>query len=73
MLAKQIITDQQGMPMGIFIPMQAWKSLTLQYPDIEETESDIQQWEKDFIDERLAMVQQHPERLKSVEMLLNTL
>jgi len=73
MLAKQVITDQQGMPMGVFIPMQAWKSLTLQYPDIEETESDIQQWEKDFIDERLAMVQQHPERLKSVEMLLNTL
>jgi len=73
LLAKQILTDQQGMPMGVFIPMQAWKSLTLQYPDIEEIDSDIPQWEKDFIDERLTMAQQHPERLKPVEMLLNTL
>ena len=73
MLAKQILTDQQGMPMGVFIPMQTWQNITLQYPDIEEIDSDIPQWEKDFIDKRLAMAQQHPERLKPIEMLLNTL
>jgi len=73
MLAKQIITDQQGIPMGVFIPMQAWKTLTIQYPDIEDIGYDIPQWEKDFIDERLAMAKQHPERLKPIETLLNIL
>jgi len=73
MLAKQVITDQQGIPMGVFIPMQAWKTLTLQYPDIENADSDIPQWEKDFIDKRLAMAEQHPERLRPIENLINAL
>ena len=73
MLDKQVLKDQQGMPMGVFIPMRAWKSLIFQYPDIETLNNDIPQWEKDFIDQRLDMAQRHPERLKSVEMLLETL
>ena len=43
MLAKQIITDQQGIPMGVFIPIQSWDSLILEYPDIERIDSDIPQ------------------------------
>jgi len=45
MLAKQVITDQQGMPMGVFIPMQAWEDLTFQFPEIEMGEA---QYEGDF-------------------------
>ena len=74
MLAKQVLKDQQGIPMGVFIPMQAWKNIILQYPDIESFDlEEIPQWEKDFIDKRLAMAQQHPERLQPVEMLLESL
>ena len=43
MLAKQIITDQQGIPMGVFIPIQSWDSLILEYPDIERIDSNIPQ------------------------------
>ena len=35
--------------------------------------TNIPQWEKDFIDERLTMVQQHPERLQPIEMLFEAL
>ena len=73
MLAKQVLNDLQGMPMGVFIPMQAWKNIILQYPEIEEFDINIPQWEKDFIDERLTMVQQYPERLQPIEMLFETL
>jgi len=69
MLEKQVLTDQKGMPMGIFIPMQTWNNIMFQYPDIETLDTDIPQWEKDFIDERLIMAQRHPERLHPVEML----
>ena len=57
MLVKQVLKDQQGIPMGVFIPMPTWKSLILQYPDIEVFNVDIPQWEKDFIDERLAKIE----------------
>ena len=73
MLERQILKDTQGMPMGVFIPMQAWENLTLQYPEIEAFDGEIPQWEKDFIDKRLDMAQNHPERLKPIEKLFEIL
>ena len=73
MLDKQILKDQQGMPMGVFIPIQSWNDLIFQYPEIEILDTELQQWEKDFIDNRLDMAQNYPERLKPVEMLFETL
>ena len=73
MLDRQILKDQQGVPMGIFIPIQSWNNLLFYYPEIEVLDNDLPQWEKDFIDKRLDVVQHHPERLKPVEMLFETL
>ena len=73
MLDRQILKDQQGTPMGVFIPMQSWNNLIFQYPDIDALNTELPQWEKKFIDKRLDMAQRYPERLKPVEMLLKTL
>jgi hypothetical protein len=73
MLDRQILKDRQGTPMGVFIPIQTWNNLIIQYPDIETIDNDMQQWEKDFIDKRLDIVKRYPERLKPVEMLLENL
>ena len=73
MLDKQILKDQQGVPMGVFIPIQSWNNLIFQYPDIETLDADLPQWEKDFIDKRLDMAQRYPEHLKPVEVVLETL
>jgi len=73
MIVRQILKDQQGMPMGVFIPIQSWENLIYQYPDIETLGTDLPQWEKDFIDARLDIAQHSPERLKPVEMLFETL
>jgi len=73
MLDRQILKDQQGIPMGVFIPMQSWNNLIHQYPDIGILNNELLQWEKDFIDKRLDIAQNHPERLKPIEMLFKTL
>jgi len=73
MLAQQILKDQLGVPMGVFIPIQSWNTLIVQYPDIATLDTDLPQWEKDFIDKRLDMAQLYPERLKPIETLLETL
>jgi hypothetical protein len=69
MLQTQILKDLQGMPMGVFIPMKVWESVKFQYPDIESFDTDLPQWEKEFIDRRLKMVKHHPERLQPIETL----
>jgi len=73
MLDRQVLKDQQGVPMGVFIPIQSWNNLLVHYPEIEMLDSDLPQWEKDFIDERLNTAQHYPERLKPVEALLKTI
>ena len=73
MLGKQILQDGQGIPMGVFIPIETWNRVIFHYPDIEKFDANIPQWEKDFIDERLNTAQCHPERLHAIEMLLETL
>jgi len=73
MLATQVLTDQQGMPMGVFIPMPTWERIVVQYPDLELFNLDVPQWEKDFIDQRLSLAQHNPGRLRPVEMLFETL
>ena len=73
MLDRQILKDRQGVPMGVFIPIQSWNNLLVHYPEIEVLDSNLPQWEKDFIDNRLDIAQHYPERLKPVEMLLDTL
>ena len=73
MLDRQILKDQQGVPMGVFIPIQSWNNLLIHYPEIEVLDSDLPRWEKDLIDNRLGIAQHYSERLKPVEMLLDTL
>jgi len=73
MLDRQILKDQQGSPMGVFIPIKSWNNLIFQYPEIETLNTDLPQWEKEFIDKRLDMTQRNPERLKPIEMLFNIL
>ena len=70
---RQVLKDQQGIPMGIFIPMPAWENLIHKYPDIDTIDNEPPQWEKDFIDKRLNITQNYPERLKPIEMLLEML
>jgi hypothetical protein len=73
MLRTQVLEDPQGTPMGIFIPIQVWETVKQQYPDIENCDNPLPQWEKDFIDKRLAAVSHNPERLQPIETLFQNL
>lgn len=73
MKTVQVLKDMSGIPTGVFIPMQIWENVKRRYPDISEFDSDIPQWEKDFIDSRLEMARQNSDRLKPVEELFESL
>ena len=73
MLDRQILIDQQGNPMGVFIPMQSWNNLIFQYPDIETLDNELPLWEKELIDKRLEIAQHHSKRLKPIELLYKAL
>ncbi|MCU0374954.1 MAG: addiction module protein [Chitinophagaceae bacterium] len=69
----QILQDGKGKNTGVFIPIEDWALIKEQYPDIENADSELPQWEKELIDNRLDTIAKNPERLKSGEQLLKIL
>ncbi len=53
--------------------MEDWTLIKDQYPDIENTALDLEQWEKDLIDARLNAIAENPERLKPGKNLIEEL
>lgn len=57
----KVIQDGKGNNTGIFIPIEDWALIKNQYPDMENADTDISQWEKDFIDSRLDAINNNPD------------
>ena len=65
----QIIKDSDGNNTGVFIPIKEWALIKSIYPDINNIETELPQWQKDIIDERLDAIAKNPQRLKPIESL----
>jgi hypothetical protein len=69
----QILKDKAGNQTGVYIPVEEWESIKSAYPDIENLDQELPQWEKDLIDRRLDAIRNNPERLRPIEELLTEL
>ncbi len=69
----QVLQDNLGNEMGVYLPMEDWMLIKNNYPDIETVGQDLPQWEKDLIDNRLSLIQTNPERLRPVNELFDEL
>jgi hypothetical protein len=69
----QLIQDGKGKNTGVFIPIEDWALIKNQYPDIENADIDLPQWEIDLIETRLDAIYKNPERLKLGNNLLKEL
>lgn len=69
----QIIQDGKGKNTGVFIPIEDWALIKSQYPDIENLRTNLDNWEKELIDERLTAIAKNRERLKAGKNLLTEL
>ena len=69
----QVVQDDQGKDTGVFIPMNEWLLIKDNYPDIEDIDDDIPQWEKDLIDQRLEAIRKNPKRVRPGKELLQGL
>jgi hypothetical protein len=72
-MRTQIIQDHNGLPTGVFIPMEDWENIKKSYPDIEEISNDIPDWQKEIISERLESMAKNPKRIKPIQGLFDAL
>lgn len=71
-MKTQIIQDHNGLPTGVFIPIEDWENIKKQYPGIETMDSDLPQWQKDVLDSRLADMK-NSGKTKPVDLLYKIL
>lgn len=69
----QVIKGSNGEDTSVFITMRDWLRLKGIYPNIENADQELDQWEKDLIDKRLEAITDNPERLVSGDEFLNEL
>jgi hypothetical protein len=63
MMNLQYISDSNGVPTGVFIPMNDWNKLKEKYNDIETELNDIPEWHKAELDKRLADHRNNPDQV----------
>jgi hypothetical protein len=61
--------DNNGVPIGVFLTLKDWHSITETFTGIEE----LPQWQKDMIDQRLSVVNNHPDQLVPLDDFLTEL
>lgn len=71
-MRTQIIQDHNGQPTGVFIPIEDWENIKKNYPDIENIDDELPQWQKDALDMRLADLN-NPNQLEPIDELFKTL
>ena len=69
----QYIQDSKGKDTGVFIPIADWENIKRSYPNIEEIQQELPQWQKDTLAKRLDDINNKPERLKTIDSLFEVL
>lgn len=72
-MRTQIIQDHNGLPTGVFIPIEDWENIKKKYPDIDKINQDIPQWQKDILDKRLDDYKSNPDSFKPIDELFDVL
>lgn len=56
----QVIQDGNGKNTGVFIPIEDWTLMKINYPDVDTLDKDIPEWQKQLLDERLEAIAKNP-------------
>jgi hypothetical protein len=69
----QVIQDGHGKNTGVFIPMEDWALIKTNYPDVDNLDTDIPQWQKQLLDKRLEAIAKNPSSIKPINDLFSEL
>ena len=57
----QYITDNQGLPTGVFIPISDWNIIINKHKDLQDDIINIPDWQKKEVKKRLTEYKKNPE------------
>lgn len=72
-MSLNYVSDNRGEPIAVQIPIEDWKRIKNKYPDIDEMDNDLPEWQKEVIDKRLEAIRKNPASVRPIQELLDEL
>ncbi len=72
-MSLNYLSDSAGETIAVQIPIDDWKKIKNKYPDVDDLEGDLPQWQKDMIDRRLKIIENDPQSILDIEGLFDEL
>lgn len=67
------VSDNTGTTVAVQIPIEEWKRIKSKYPDVDDLDNQLPEWQRKLIDTRLELIAEHPEKLNPIEELFSEL
>lgn len=67
------VSDNTGSTIAVQIPSEEWMGIKNKYPDVDNLNGELPDWQKQLIDQRLQAIASDPNRLHPIEELLEEL
>ena len=72
-MSVNYLSDSAGETIAVQIPIDDWKKIKNKYPDVDDIDGDLPQWQKDMIDKRMAAIATDPQSIKEIDGLFEEL
>jgi len=67
------LSDSAGETIAVQIPIDDWKKIKNKYPDVDDIDGDLPQWQKDMIDRRMKAMEEDPQSILDIDGLFEEL
>ena len=72
-MSVNYLSDSAGETIAVQIPIDDWKKIKNKYPDVDDIDGDLPQWQKDMIDRRMKATDEDPDTVRDIEGLFREL
>ena len=72
-MAVNYVSDNSGHTIAVQISIEDWKKIKDKYPDVDDLDGSLPEWQKQLIDQRLEAIAKNPDRLRPIDELFDEL
>ncbi len=69
-MSIQYVSNEKGKVTAVQLPIKEWERIKKQYPDIENIDAELPDWQKSLLDERLDAIAKDRHKVRPIEGLL---
>jgi hypothetical protein len=72
-MSLQYLSNEKGQIVAVQVPIKEWELLKSKYPDLNDADIALPDWQKELIDNRLNAIKENPGRVFSIDSLITEL